>query len=67
MAEIDKVGDQVTVCAANETVKLILEEDADAWVALAAIVAVKVHVPAVTNVTTPVEESIVQTDVVELE
>ena len=45
----------------------MLEEDADAWVALAAIVAVKVHVPAVTNVTTPVEESIVHTDVVELE
>jgi hypothetical protein len=64
---MDKVGDQVTVCVANEIVKLMLVDVADACVALAAIVAVKVQVPAVTNVTTPVEEPTVQTDVVELE
>ena len=47
--------------------KLILEEVALAYVASAAIDAVMVQVPAETKVTTPEDELMVQTDVVELE
>lgn len=48
-------------------VKDLLEEEADAYPALAVIEDEIVHVPASTNVTTPLDESTVQTEVVELE
>jgi len=51
----------------DETVNEIDEAVAAASVPFAAIVAAIVHVPAATNVTTPVDAFIVHTDVVELE
>jgi hypothetical protein len=60
------VGDQVTVCVAREVVKLMLVDVADAYVVPAPIVAVIVHVPAETKLTTPVPETTVQTPAVEL-
>ena len=63
---MDKVGDQVTVCVANEIVKLMLEEVAAAKVDPALIDAVSEQVPAETNATRPVEEFSVQIDEVEL-
>ena len=67
VASIESVGDQVTVCVASETVKLTLDAVADACVVLAAMLAARVQVPDVTKATTPVEELIVHTEVVELE
>ena len=48
------------------TVMVIADDVAAAYVESAAIVAVIEHVPAVTNVTTPVKDPTVHTDVVEL-
>jgi hypothetical protein len=60
------VGAHVTVCVASVVVKLILGEVTEAYVESAAIVAVRVQVPAATKLITPVPETTVQTPVVEL-
>ena len=60
-------GSIVSVREVAVIVKDLLEEVADAYPALAVIEDEIVQVPASTNVTTPLDESTVQTEVVELE
>lgn len=61
------LGAAVVVGEVDVMVNEIADEEAAACEPLAAIDAVIVQVPALTNVTSPLDELIVQTDVVELE
>lgn len=61
------VVEEVVVVGADVMVNEIEADVAEAYGLLEVIVAVIVHVPASINVTTPVDELIVQTEVVELE
>ena len=61
------VVEEVVVVGAEVMVNEIEAEVAEAYGPLEVIVAVIVHVPASINVTTPVDELIVQAEVVELE